>query len=160
MLISDLAQLIAAIGVILSMLTVAKQINDNTKQAKLTNWGVLSERYMSVYRQTGDLNLADVIVRGHKDFESLTEAEKLAFGHFLENMCIANEGALVMAHSITRGKEGMISLFERHMRWHLGTQGGSAWLEKFQQERGFPDDLTRSIHKAMSTSSQPRTLFT
>jgi len=148
--IGELAQLIAAIGVILSMLTVAKQISDNTKQAKLINWGVLSERYMSVYRQAGDLNLADVIVRGHRDFESLNGAEQLAFGHFLENICIANEGALVMANSVSRGKEGMISLFERHVRWHLGTKGGSAWFEKFQQERGFPDDLTRSIHKAIS----------
>ena len=148
--IGELAQLIAAIGVILSMLTVAKQISDNTKQAKLINWVVLSERYMSVYRQAGDLNPADVIVRGHRDFESLTGAEQLAFGHFLENICIANEGALVMANSVSRGKEGMISLFERHVRWHLGTKGGSAWFEKFQQERGFPDDLTRSIHKAIS----------
>ena len=148
--IGELAQLIAAIGVILSMLTVAKQISDNTKQAKLINWGVLSERYMSVYRQAGDLNLADVIVRGHRDFESLNGAEQLAFGHFLENICIANEGALVMANSVSRGKEGMVSLFERHVRWHLGTKGGSAWFEKFQQERGFPDDLTRSIHKAIS----------
>ena len=148
--IGELAQLIAAIGVILSMLTVAKQISDNTKQAKLINWVVLSERYMSVYRQAGDLNLADVIVRGHRDFESLTGAEQLAFGHFLENICIANEGALVMANSVSRGKEGMISLFERHVRWHLGTKGGGAWFEKFQQERGFPHDLTRSIHKAIS----------
>ena len=88
----DLAQFIAVVGVILSMLTVAKQIHDNTKQAKLTNWGVLSERYMSVYSQTSDLNFADVIVRGHKDFDALSESEQLAFGHFLENMCIANEG--------------------------------------------------------------------
>ena len=62
--IGELAQLIAAIGVILSMLTVAKQVKDNTKQAKLANWGVLSERYMSVYKQTSDLNLADVIITG------------------------------------------------------------------------------------------------
>jgi hypothetical protein len=149
--IGEFAQLIAAIGVMLSMLTVAKQISDNTKQARLTNWGVASERYMSVYRQAGDLNLADVIVRGHKGFESLTEAEQLAFGHFLENMCIANEGALVMANSVPRGKEGMVALFERHIRWHLGSKGGQEWFKKFQQERGFPDDLTRSIHKAMST---------
>jgi hypothetical protein len=40
--IGELAQLIAAIGVMLSMLTVAKQISDNTKQARLTNWGVAS----------------------------------------------------------------------------------------------------------------------
>ena len=60
--IGDMAQLIAAIGVILSMLNVARQIKNNTKQAILTNWGVLSERYMSVYRQGANLEFADVIV--------------------------------------------------------------------------------------------------
>ena len=104
---------------------------------------------MSVYRQTSDLNLADVIVRGHDDFDSLNESEQLAFGHFLENVCIANEGALVMANSISRGREGMVALFERHVRWHLGSKGGQVWFKKFQQERGFPDDLTRSIHNAI-----------
>ena len=147
--IGELAQLIAAIGVILSMLTVAKQINDNTRQARLTNWGVLSERYMSVYRQTSDLNLADVIIRGHNDFNSLNESEQLAFGHFLENICIANEGALVMANSITRGREGMVALFERHMSWHLSSKGGQERFKKFQQERGFPGDLTRAINNAI-----------
>lgn len=147
--IGELAQLIAAIGVILSMLTVAKQINDNTRQARVTNWGVLSERYMSVYRQTSDLNLADVIIRGHNDFNSLNESEQLAFGHFLENICIANEGALVMANSITRGREGMVALFERHIRWHLSSKGGQEWFKKFQQERGFPGDLTRAINNAI-----------
>ena len=147
--IGELAQLIAAIGVILSMLTVAKQVKDNTKQAKLANWGVLSERYMSVYKQTSDLNLADVIIRGHNDFNSLNESEQLAFGHFLENVCIANEGELVMANSITRGREEMVALFERHVRWHLCRKGGQAWFKKFQQERGFPGDLTRSIHNAI-----------
>lgn len=145
----DLAQFIAVVGVILSMLTVAKQIHDNTKQAKLTNWGVLSERYMSVYSQTSDLNFADVIVRGHEDFDALSKSEQLAFGHFLENMCIANEGALVMASSITRGKKGMTTLFDRHISWHLSSNGGRAWFKKFQHERGFPEDLTQSIHKAL-----------
>ena len=148
--IADLAQLVAALGVMLSMLTVAKQIHDNTKQAKLANWGVLSERYMSVYRQTSDLNLADVIVRGHKDFASLSASEQLAFGHFLENMCIANEGALVMAKSFTRQDAGMNTLFERHISWHLGSKGGRAWFEQFQRERGFPEDVTQSIRKALA----------
>ena len=76
--IGDMAQLIAAIGVILSMLNVARQIKSNTKQAILTNWGVLSERYMSVYRQGANLEFADVIVRGHENYDELTNSEKSA----------------------------------------------------------------------------------
>ena len=65
--------------------------------------GVLSERYMSVYSQTSNFELADVIVRGHDDYTSLSKSEKLAFGHYLENMCIANEGALwVLIYPISK----------------------------------------------------------
>ena len=151
---SDVAQIIAAFGVMLLMLTVAKQIYDNTKQAKLANWGVLSERYMSVYRQTSDLRLAEIVVRGGADFESFTAAEQLAFGHFLENLCIANEGALVMARSFTREDTGMVELFNRHISWHLSSQGARAWFEQFQRERGFPDDLARSIRKAINLAHE------
>ena len=47
------------------------------------------------------------------------------------------------------GKEGMTTLFDRHVSWHLSSNGGRAWFEKFQHERGFPEDLTQSIHKAL-----------
>jgi hypothetical protein len=134
-----------------SMLTVAKQIHDNTKQARLTNWGVLSERYMSVYSQTSNFELADVIVRGHDDYTSLSKSEKLAFGHYLENMCIANEGALVMAKNITRKDDGMIALFNRHISWHLGSRGARDWFEQFSEERGFPEDLNQAIRKALES---------
>ncbi|HAU69604.1 MAG TPA: hypothetical protein DCY55_06175 [Gammaproteobacteria bacterium] len=147
---ADIAQLAAASGVILSMLTVAKQIYDNTKQAKLANWGVLSERYMSVYSQTSNLELAEIIVKGREDYGALTASEQLAFGHFLENLCIANEGALVMAKNITRTDTAMITLFNRHIRWHLSSNGARQWFEQFQEERGFPEDLTNSIRKAIS----------
>ena len=59
---------------------------------------------MSVYSQTSDLNFADVIARGHKNVDALRDSEQLAFGRFLENMCIANEGTLVVTNSITRRK--------------------------------------------------------
>jgi len=146
---ADAAQLIAAFGVILSMLTVAKQIHDNTKQARLGNWGVLSERYMSVYRQTSNFELADVIVRGRDDYASLSKSEKLAFGHYMENICIANEGALVMANSFTRKDDGMIALFNRHIRWHMGSRGAREWFEQFTNERGFPEDLNQAIKEAI-----------
>ncbi len=60
---------------------------------------------MSVYSQTSNFELADVIVRGHDDYTSLSKSEKLAFGHYLENMCIANEGALAIGLNNFQKKE-------------------------------------------------------
>mgnify|MGYP003684413365 FL=1 len=150
--IGDMAQLVAAIGVILSMLNVARQIKNNTKQAILTNWGVLSERYMSVYRQGANLEFADVIVRGHENYDELTNSEKIAFGFFLENACIANEGALVMSKDAHRDDDSMVELFNRHIRWHIGSKGGRRWFEEFERQRAFPSDLSKAIHLAIASS--------
>ena len=73
------------------MLVVAKKLSDNTKQAKLANWGVLSERLRSDYFQMRNFEMIEVIVTGRNDFDALRAHEKLAFFDFLENLCRANE---------------------------------------------------------------------
>jgi len=83
----SLGEVIGAIATVATLLYLALQIRANTKQARLTNWGVLAERYMSVYSQTSNFELADVIIRGRNSFNSLSDAEKLAFGHYMENIC-------------------------------------------------------------------------
>ena len=147
----SLGELIGAVATVATLLYLAIQIRSNTKQARLTNWGVLAERYMSVYSQSSNPEFADLIIRGRNSFNSLGDAEKLAFGHYMENICIANEGALVMAHSITRGDEGMVSLFNRHVRWHMDCEGARDWFKKFSEERGFPEDLNRAIRQAIQS---------
>jgi len=149
----SLGEVIGAIATVATLLYLALQIRANTKQARLTNWGVLAERYMSVYSQTSNFELADVIIRGRNNFNSLNEAEKLAFGNYMENICIANEGALVMANSFTRRDEGMVSLFNRHVLWHMDCEGARDWFEKFSAERGFPEDLNQAISQALQSKN-------
>ena len=148
----SLGEVIGAIATVATLLYLALQIRANTKQARLTNWGVLAERYMSVYSQTSNFELADVIIRGRNNFNSLNDAEKLDFGNYMENICIANEGALVMANSFTRRDEGMVSLFNRHVRWHMDCEGARDWFEKFSAERGFPEDLNQAISQAIKSN--------
>jgi len=112
----------------------------------------LSERYMSVYRQGANLEFADVIVRGHENYDELTNSEKIAFGFFLENACIANEGALVMSKDVHRDDDSMVELFNRHIRWHIGSKGGRRWFEEFERQRAFPSDLSKAIHLAIANS--------
>jgi hypothetical protein len=146
---STIAQFAGVIGVILSMLTVAKQIHDNTQQSKLANWGVLSERYMSVYRETNNLELANLIAKGRQSYAGLTDGEKISFGHYLETLCIANEGALVFSKTFTRNEEEMIKLFNRHIQFHLSFNGSREWWTQFKIERGLPSDLTAAIERAI-----------
>ncbi len=55
-----------------------------------------------------------------------------------------------MARSFTRTDDGMVQIFNRPIRWHLSSKRSWQWLEPFQDERGFPDGLTRAICNAIS----------
>ena len=57
-----------------------------------------------------------------------------------------------MANSFTRRDEGMVSLFNRHVRWHMDCEGARDWFEKFSAERGFPEDLNQAISQAIQSN--------
>jgi hypothetical protein len=147
---ASIAEIVAAVGVIVSLLVVAWEIRKNTAQSKQSNWGWLVDRFSTVYAQTDDLTLADLVARGRQSFHALSEGEKIAFGHYLEQLCIANDGLLVFSKSEVYGQEEMMALFEKHMRFHLGFPGAREWWEQFQSERGFPQKTTDAINRALS----------
>lgn len=66
-------------------------------------------------------------------FETVGIAQ-LAFGHFLGNLYIANEGAIVMAKSFARTNTGMTTLLNRHIRWHLSSKVASVWSNEVRHE--------------------------
>ena len=67
-----IAQLVATIGVMQFMLTVAWQIRENTQQSQLSNQGVFAERCMSIYRETDNIESANLVAKGRKSYLALT----------------------------------------------------------------------------------------
>jgi len=147
--IASLADTIAAIGVIASLLLVARQVRQNTEQMKLANWGSLVDRYSTVYSHTNDIDLANLVAKGRKSYRDLTEGEKISFGHYLEQLCIANEGSMQFARSNVHGSEDSMAIFNKHIRFHLGFTGAREWFEEFDSQRGFPPQVMAAIHKAI-----------
>ena len=105
---------------------------------------------MSVYRETNNLELANLVAKGRQSYAALTDGEKISFGHYLETLCIANEGALVFGKSFTRNQEAMTDLFNRHIRFHLSFNGSREWWTQFRIERGLPSDFTAAIERAIA----------
>lgn len=147
---ASIAEIIAAVAVIASLLVVAWEIHKNTAQSKQKNWAWLIDRFSTVYAQTNDIGLANLVARGRISFHKLSDGEKIAFGHYLEQMCAANEALLVYARDEVHGHEEMKALFDKHIRFHLGFRGSREWWEQFQVERGFPSPITNAINRAIS----------
>jgi len=147
---ASIAEIVAAIGVVVSLLVVAWEIHKNTSQSKQRNWGWMVDHFGAIYSQTNDIEVANLVAKGRISFHDLADGEKISFGHYLEQMCIANEALLIYAGDEVHGKETMTALFEKHIRFHLGFPGSREWWEQFQVERGFPKPITDAINRAIS----------
>jgi hypothetical protein len=149
--ITALADLLAAAGVIASLIFVAFEIRKNTAQTRQANWGTAADRFNAVYAQSDDIELAELIVRGRQKYHDLSEAEKLSFGHYLEQLCIAIEALLVHGESLAHGREAMLALAKKHLAFHLGFPGARQWYEEFDEQRGYPPQMRQFIRDAIQT---------
>ena len=142
------AELLAAVGVIASLLFVALEIRKNTAQTRQANWGNAADRFNAVYAQTNDIELAELVVKGRESYHDLSEAEKVSFGHYLEQLCIAIEALLVHGESLAHGREAMMALAKKHLSFHLGFPGAKQWYDEFDRQRGYPPAMREFIRDA------------
>ncbi len=147
--ITVLAELLAAAGVIASLIFVAFEIRKNAAQARQANWGNAADRFNAVYSQTDDIELAKLVVKGRQSYHDLSEAEKVSFGHYLEQICIAIEALLVHGESLAHGREVMMALAKKHLAFHLGFPGSRQWYDEFDQQRGYPPAMREFIREAI-----------
>ncbi|MEO1888663.1 MAG: hypothetical protein ABGX33_01950 [Cycloclasticus sp.] len=68
---------ISAIGVIISLIYVATQLKAQNKQARLAAMHEMTASFREVSLIFSDKDLADVVMRGNKDFDSLSKGETL-----------------------------------------------------------------------------------
>ena len=147
--IADLSQIVASLGVIVSLVFVALELRKNTAQTRLSNYSDLVNRYNAVYAITNDIGMAELIVRGRQSYAALSDAERLSFGGYLEQICIANESSLVYDDSIVHQRGLSSSLWAKHIRFHLGFPGAREWFDEFEQQRGFPTNYMKAIHAVL-----------
>ena len=144
-----LGEIIAALAVMASLIVVAMEVRKNTVQSKIANWGSAVDRFNAVYSQTSDIQLADLVAKGRQSYHTLTDGEKISFGHYLEQILIAQESLLVLARDSVHEKETTLELFRKHTCFHLGYPGAREWFDEFEDKRGFPPLLSRAVHEAI-----------
>jgi hypothetical protein len=151
---AHIADIVASVAVVVSLLFVAIELRKSTREAHMANWGALVDRFNAVYQQTNDIQLAELIARGRRSYAELSDGEKISFGHYLEQMCIANEGNLIFSDDIVHDRNVNEAIFRKHMQYHLGFRGAREWFEEFESVRGFPPRLGDAIRKAIGEPDQ------
>jgi hypothetical protein len=128
--IGAVAELLGAIGVIVSLIYLAGQIRQNTRTQRRTNLGDIAIELAATIRCTAtNSELASLVLRGHADLGSLDPIERFRYDNFMYVYLANFERALFDARSGDYPEEELVPM-RAAIAGYLGTDGGHAWWEQ------------------------------
>jgi hypothetical protein len=128
--IGAIAELLAAIGVIGSLIYLAFQVRRNTHIQKMTNLRDISTELATTARCTAtNPELASLVLRGLADITSLDPVERYRFDSFLYAFLANYERALIDARDGDYPEEQLVPLRVSVVEY-LGTHAGRTWWEQ------------------------------
>ena len=151
-----LAQIIASVAVVGSLLFLGFEMRRNYKQTRLANWEAVIDRFNALWsRTTTNTDLAEILVRGRQSYSGLSNAEKLVFRDFHQEMILTYETMMLSGAHATVSPHQMAELTERHLRHFFGFPGSREWWREFRQEIELPQRITATMNAAIG-ESEPR----
>jgi|GEM_PF-1038938 len=148
--IADIADLIGAAAIVVSLLFVAYEVRLNRKQAELTNWRETLVMMVEFKSRTNDLAFAELVLRGHDDFDALAPAEQLCFGMYLEQGVHTIGNFLKHNDSLPRKLVGMELAITNSFADLLATPGGSRWWKAAHGHGRFMPETYRVIDEMLA----------
>jgi hypothetical protein len=128
--IGAVAELLGAIGVIISLIYLALQIRRNTRTQRRANVGDIAIELATTARCTAtNPELASLLLRGYSDLDSLNSIERYRFDTFFYAFIANFERALIDARSGDYPEEQLVPM-RAAIAGFLGTDGGRAWWEQ------------------------------
>ena len=151
--IANIADLLAAFGVIASLLVVAYEIRRNTNEAKKTNFESLIDRFITLWSRTDGADLPDILNRGRKDYIGLTDRDQIIFGNYHQELCLTYEALLVFGLNQVHGDK-ISELPLKHLRYHFGFPGAQQWWIEFSSNRGLAPIISQAVENAIKDVSK------
>jgi len=148
--IAALADLLAAAGVIATLLFVAFQIRQNTNVIRNQAWLAIIERVAENATRPLDERVAATIDKGRVDFDGLSGAEKLIFGAWAWEFLVGVNRHIAFAEQGNLDPR-YAAMVPRFLKWFFKYPGtGQWWINPDRQP--FPSHYEATIAKAFSES--------
>jgi len=124
--VADLADLLAALGIIVTVIFLALQIKQNTKALENTRWESYLDRLANSFAKPMDERAATVIVKGNKSFNALSDTEKLVFSAWADEYILS--AALLLTYQDQAVLGSMTTnTADRRLAWFFGVPGNLEW---------------------------------
>lgn len=142
---ADIADLIAAAAIILSLGFVGYELHLTRKQSELSNWREVLQAFVDYKAITNDLEFSEFLVRAHKDYAALSESEKQSFGLYLEQGIHVIGNFIKHNDSLPKKLVGLEDAVMNSFYEMLTTPGGAAWWEESHNRGRFMPETYKIV---------------
>lgn len=147
--IAAIADLLAAAGVIASLIFVGYEMRRSSEQARVANWHSVLSALREQKRRTDDPVVADVLHRGRQDFDALSDSEKIMFGYWMEEWLQAQEGLIVFRHVSAHSPEDLLRGARTNLRHMFANPGCLKWWRDSGLANRWPPNLVKEVEAAI-----------
>ena len=139
----SLANLIAAVGVMISLIFVAVQIKASTLEMKAAHWESLLDRISNLTSRTLDRDVAEIVQKGIKSFNGLSDTEKVVFASWAHEFVVtASQQRRMGALGLLR--PALVKVANERLTWLFKAGGSREWW-KSQNRMPLVRDLEATI---------------
>lgn len=150
-----IADLVAAAGVIASLLFLAVQLREQNRETGLNNWRELLETLTDYKGVTHDPHMADLVVRGHADFHALAPHEQLSFGLYMEQGIHIIGNFDKHSGTVPRQMKDLNLAVHNLMLDHLNSPGARAWWASSKPKGRFMPNTAALIDSTLAEGQIP-----
>lgn len=128
--IAAVGQMIGAGAVVVTLVYLARQITYQSRQLQTAAVLAVHEREIGQVRELNDPTLADIVVRGNEDFDSLTAEERTRYNSFA-HMEHAWWETLYLLHKVGSLSDDFLKSREKYLIKLFSAPGRRVWWEHF-----------------------------
>ncbi len=152
--VADIADLIAALAIVVTLLFVGYEVHMTRKQSELSNWREVLHSLTDYKAATNDVEFAALLIRGHEDYHALTPAEKTSFGLYLEQGIHILGNFLKHNDSLPRKLVGLEEAITNIYSEMLTTPGGAAWWAEAHRRGRFMKDTYNTVDRLLERGAR------
>ena len=139
------SDIIATVAIVVTLIFVGLELRLTRKQSELSNWRDVLQQLTDYKGITNDPAFAELVVKGHEDYEALGAAEKLSFGLYLEQAVHIYGNFQKHNDSLPRKLVGLETALQNMFVEMLTTPGGALWWQEAHARGRFMPDTYRIV---------------
>lgn len=139
--IADIADLLAAAGIIVTLVFLALQIKQNTKAIQNIRYESYLDRLANSFARPMDEQVAAVLAKGGQSFHSLNETEKLTYSAWANEYMLSAALLFVYRDNSVLGSAAT-NTADRRLEWFFHSPGNIEW---WRHKRRHP--IPQSVEK-------------